>query len=481
MEFSTISVDASSSPSHSFIPPVGHLPAELLIEIFAFCASEDSLAPLTLSSVCSFWKKVVEESPRVWQVVILDDKRSVAAGQSQARLWISRSAPLQFDVKLHVEHQDSVFLLLAPFLPVFHRWRQLDITGAREESICLSDTFSRLDTLNDLAISVCDAEHADDACRSIFAQYSPLWPNRITMNVWVTQLPQTEVMPLQFTSLSITEQSFPSMHPDPAAVLRLLQSCPQLQSFTLNGWMNAEISSFHSLPVVSLPHLHTMHLFGTTLVRAILSNIDAPALTKLYLTRLNVSHGVSPDILEPGDSDDEANDYSQSPWSDQATGMGLRNLIARCNPPIKSLEMDFSDMRTKDFIYVFDHLTNLEDFLIVASDMSNTVLKLLKPYSAMPNSSSGSTDIDDDDDDPCLSPVPSLSVRLPHLQNLELYNCHRISGDTIVETLMQRVRYTDRFTPENTIKELVIADCEQFTAQHEEMLMKEMGPRLRLD
>ncbi|KAJ3851950.1 hypothetical protein EV368DRAFT_42030 [Lentinula lateritia] len=470
MEFSTISVDASPSHSHSLISPVGNLPAELLIETFAFCAAEDSLAPLVLGTVCRFWKKVIDESPRVWQVVILDDKRYISASHSQAKLWISRSAPLQLDVKLHVEDANNILPLLAPFLPVLHRWRRLTISGAREESIRLSDTFSRLDTLNDLSISVYDDEDANDTCRSTFVQYSPLWPNRMVMNIWLTKLPHAESMiPLHFTSLSITEQSPLTTQPDPTAVLDLLKSCPQLETFTLSGWMEAENSRYHPLPVVSLPRLHTLHLRRTTLARAILSHIDAPVLSKLFLANLNISHRISPEYLEPGDSEDEAHDYSQSPWSDQATGMGLRNLIARCNPPIKALEMDYSDMRTKDFIYVFDHLTELEDFLIVASDMSNTVIRLLKPYDEAA------------DNDPCLSPAPSLTVRLPHLRNLELYNCHRISGDAIVETLMQRVKYTDRFAPEDTMEEVIIADCEQFNYQHQDMLSKEMGLRFKMN
>ncbi|KAJ4482185.1 hypothetical protein J3R30DRAFT_3699562 [Lentinula aciculospora] len=483
MEFTTIPVDASSSRSRFFVPSVGNLPAELLIETFAFCAAADPLAPLTLGAVCRFWKKVVDESPRIWQVVILDDKRSLAASQSQARLWISRSAPLQLDVKLHIEDADNVLFLLAPFLPVFHRWRQLTITGAQEESICLSDTFSRLDMLNDLSISVGDDKHADVVGRSTFVQYSPLWPNRIAMNIWLTKLPQRELMTaLRFTSLSITEQSPHSTRPDSTAVLVMLKSCPLLESFTLSGWMDADVHGSHLPPVVSLPRLHTMHLRRTTLARAILSHVNAPVLRTLYLANLNIGHRISPESFEPGDSEDEAHDYSQSPWTDQATGMGLRNLIARCNPPIKSLEMDYSDMRTKDFIYVFEHLTELEDFLIVASDMSNTVIRLLKPYDeAALAAQSNAALTSEENDDPCLSPAPSLTVRLPHLRNLELYNCHRISGDTIVETLMQRFKYTDRFTPENTMEELIISECEQFRFQHQDMLAKEMGPRFKSD
>ncbi|KAF5389334.1 hypothetical protein D9757_003502 [Collybiopsis confluens] len=475
-----VSVDASSSS----VSPVGQLPPELLIEVF--CASEDALAPLTLGTVCRFWKKVVDESPRVWQLVIVDDKRPITASQAQACLWIQRSAPLKLDVRLQVEDPDNILPLLAPFLPVFHRWRQLDISGARQESVCLSNTFSRLDTLNDLSISVCDDEHVDGACRSSFVQYSPLWPNRIAMNVWLTQLSQARMLtpPLPFTSLSITEQSlrFRSPGADPSAVLNLLQLCPQLESFTLSGWMDPSLPVSHHLPIVSLPSLHTVHLRRTTMTRAVLSHIDAPAITKLYLTNLNVTYSISPDYFEPGDSEDEANDYSQSPWSDHATGMGLRRLISRCHPPIKTLEMDFSDMRTKDFVYTFEHLTELEDFLIVASDMSNTVLNLLKPYddgAPLASQTRSAVSTLPSDEDPCMSPTaPSIKlVRLPHLRNLELYNCNGISGDAIVETLMQRLKYTDRFTPENTLQEIVISSCDQFGAEHRDMVSKKMGSR----
>lgn len=308
-------------------------------------------------------------------------------------------------------------------------------------------------------------------------------PNRIAMNIWLTRLPSELSTPLQFTTLSITEQPFCSTRPDPGAVLKLLQACPRLESFTLSGWMDAEAHISPHLPVVSLPRLHTMNLRRTTLARAILSNINAPSLSKLYLAHLNVNHRVDSEFYEPGDSEDEAHDFSQSPWSDQATGMGLRRLIARCSPPIKTLEMDFSDMRNKDFIYVYDHLTELENFLIVGSDMSNAVIRLLKPFdeAGLVDSSSTILTTEETDHDLCLSPSPSSSIRLPHLRNLELYNCHRMSGDAVVETLMQRVRYTDRFTPADTMKELIIADCDQFTAGHEELLMKELGRRFRSD
>ncbi|TFY73216.1 hypothetical protein EWM64_g10796, partial [Hericium alpestre] len=57
--------------------------------------------------------------------------------------------------------------------------------------------------------------------------------------------------------------------------------------------------------------------------------------------------------LEEGDSDDEWPDFSQSPYSDHATGMGVRSLLRRSNPPLRVLEMDYADMRTKDFRWLF--------------------------------------------------------------------------------------------------------------------------------
>ncbi|KAF5369493.1 hypothetical protein D9758_002641 [Tetrapyrgos nigripes] len=454
--------------------PISSLPAELLIETFTFCAALDHLAPLTLSLVCGFWRRVILSSPRVWQYILLDDERAPAALLAQAQLWIKQSAPLHFNVRLHLHSADNILSLLSPFLPVIHRWGELVISGDHEETVYLPDVISRLDTLNDLSVSVCDKEYADDmssSAVSTFSPYSPLWPNRINMHVLLSKIPE-HLHPLRFTSISITEHCL-STHPKASEILHFLRSCPCVQTFCLTGLIHQDNHSRDVLPIVSLPSLKTLQLRSTCMTRQILSSIITPKLSELYLCHLNVDFRLPGDYHEAGDSEDDAHDFSQSPSSDRATGMGLRNLITRCNPPIKTLEMDFSDMRTKDFIWVFDRLTELEDFLIVASDMSNTVIRLLRPF--MPKGVGDEGEID-----PCLSPAPTHQIRLPRLKTLELHNCHRLSGEMIVDTLISRVKYTDRYIPEETMKEIAIVECDGFTPQHGQVLLKEIGTRVRI-
>ena len=172
------------------------------------------------------------------------------------------------------------------------------------------------------------------------------------------------------------------------------------------------------------------------------------------------------DYHEEGDSEDEAHDYSQSPSSDRATGMGLRRLITRCNPPIKLLEMDFCDMRTKDFEYVFNRLPLLEDFHIVASDMSDKVINLLRPVCPAPGSTSTST---------------STCVRLPCLRYLKLVNCQRLTGEAILKALVERVVWTEAVCPENTLAEVTILGCQGFTTWDRHVLSLSLGRRLRTE
>jgi hypothetical protein len=107
--------------------------------------------------------------------------------------------------------------------------------------------------------------------------------------------------------------------------------------------------------------------------------------------------------------------------------------------------MDFCDMRTKDFVWIFDRLLLLEDFYIVASDMSNSVINLLRPISfSTPNGL-------------------RFRLRLPRLRKLRLLNCQRLSGDVIVEALTQRVSWTDELDPENTLMDVTISGCEGFS------------------
>lgn len=147
--------------------------------------------------------------------------------------------------------------------------------------------------------------------------------------------------------------------------------------------------------------------------------------------------------------------------------MGLRKLITRSNPPLEILDMDLADMRTKDFKWCFDRLPVLRHFCITGSDMSDNVINLLKPVLLPPTNDS--------------DPTPtSFKIRLPQLSVLKLYNCERFSGETVVDAIGSRVKYTDKVTPNFTLAKFTIVDCADLLPLHIEKLSRDLGERLRI-
>jgi len=186
----------------------------------------------------------------------------------------------------------------------------------------------------------------------------------------------------------------------------------------------------------------------------------SPTLTEIFLPSPRAQAFGLECALEDGDSDDEFSDYSQSPRSDHATGMGLRSLLSRSSPPLHVLEMDYADMRTKDFAWLFSRAQSLTDFRIVASDMADRVVRMLAP----------------DASDPLL---------LPRLRSLELINCQRLSGTAIVEAVRERARATDglinkrRATDVFPLEDVAVVGCVNFTIDDGLELAEVLGERLR--
>lgn len=346
-----------------------------------------------------------------------------------------------------------------------------------------------------------------------------LTSNLLFMTVVLSKLPSPiSLSPLRFVTLSITESPLSSsVRPDD--LLRFLTVCPELEFFSFTGsMMEPTITSEdvrHPPPIVSLPRLRSLVLHRTLATRILLSYLHTPALRELYLEHLNVdfefpvlnpylplpprdpidtlsvSHH-SPSVeshtstsglpssptlagnfhtssrslsfgfecaLEDGDSDDEFSDFSLSPYSDHATGMGLRSLLSRSSPPLHVLEMDYADMRTKDFAWVFSCAQSLTDFRIVASDMADRVVRMLAPDA-------------------------NGTILLPRLRSLELTNCQRLSGKAIVEAVRERAHATDGYITEGAadmfpLEDVAVVRCANFTTDDGLELAEVLGERLR--
>lgn len=430
--------------------------------------------------------QIILWTPRLWQLISVEDCHS--SSNHQAKLWIERSFPLPFDVEINLTSTDTPLALLSTFLSSVTRWQSLTLTGKRTEYVDMSIYDRRCLLWSNADIIVGEQEQHSDVDDSdddedvpIFSFFfSPMVYPLFVMKVNISAFPDPTLMsPMQFTSITIRETT--GMAIEPASIIHFLRACPSLHLFCFTGCQDNPPFQDQT-HLVHLPFLRTLKLKNTCSARMILSSLHTPALETLCLAHLNVAFQLWHNAHnEEGDSDDEANDFSQSPSSDRATGMGLRSLIKLSKPPLRSLEMNFSDMRTKDFKYVFDSLPTLTRFSIVASDMSDKVIDLLRPIRLQEEK---------EEEEEGGGNEPSLRVRLPHLRNLELYNCQRLSGPAVIKALVERVRFTNpaehayasesppNINPSSYLEEVIIAGCDGFNSGHAIMLAEDIGDRI---
>ncbi|KAG1776208.1 hypothetical protein EV702DRAFT_1111035 [Suillus placidus] len=461
---------------HSF-SPFTSLPPELLIEIFLTCSlTGDWHIPLTLSKVCCLWRDLIISSPCMWQIiVVLDSRRTMSSIRTQAELWVARSSPLPFNVVLKLTDFERLLPIMSCFLPNLARLMRCTVTyDGRTHETSLSDlTLSsprrimhHLDILLKSPFGDVSGEDEDDIV--IFFSCGSTTYRHISMKVATTKLPHAEMVnPLLFTSLDISETAFEHSVRSPD-LLRFLAHCPNLEHLYFHGLCNDEGTLVAPPPAIALPRLHTLLLEEICNQRSILSHLFLPALRELHLRHINVDYPLEPYYVpEEGDSDDESHDFSQSPHSDLHTGMGLRKLLSRSRPPLEVLDMDLSDMRTKDFRWVFDKLPDLKQFSIVGSDMSDSVVALFVPFVV----GDGNGDGQDGE---------RMGVRLPQLSVLKMYSCQQLSGDALVKALRARVHYTDHATPDATLATVVISNCNDFTAGNAQELSWDLHDRLHV-
>lgn len=315
---------------------INQLPTELLIELFSTCFDNDPVyLPLSLASVCHLWREIILTSPRLWQFISIDyhqGHRSMSSIISQAHIWLSRSAPLHFDVefKLNPNSQDSLLPLMSPFLPSIDRWRHCWICGSeKEESIYIPDLFQPglNPVLHYLNLTVQPNEESTTDSSNPPTLYScganSQKPQHISMNISIATLPLSDdLTKLQFTALNITEVSL-DVYLLPSQILQFLLACPLLEQLFFSGGFHTEEGEDDSLPLptVHLVHLRTLLVRNTCFQRTILSHLHTPCLRELHLQNLNLDFELQHfHAMEDGDSEEEFPDYSQSPSSDHHTG-----------------------------------------------------------------------------------------------------------------------------------------------------------------
>ncbi|KAF7346017.1 F-box domain-containing protein [Mycena sanguinolenta] len=114
------------------LSPIYTLPAELLAEVFerAIDAETHIMDVFRVSQVCSDWRQIAHDTPRLWTrgiSVTLDNKgdRREQAHTDGWKAWLARSAALTIPIALRLESADICHDLLGEVLKTASRWRYL--------------------------------------------------------------------------------------------------------------------------------------------------------------------------------------------------------------------------------------------------------------------------------------------------------------------------------------------------------------------
>ncbi|KAJ7045922.1 hypothetical protein C8F04DRAFT_453856 [Mycena alexandri] len=324
------------------VAPVGKLPTELLVEIFAHAvhSSHSSLPPhlqaVRLSGVCSLWQRVVNNSPGLWaanrlEVSLNNDSAGYLDG---LKMLLDRSSPLPIAVLLTLNDEprfyssDYVAYIFKLLAPTMMRWKDLEIDRAAlehmtpgpfpaleclelEYSIASMGLFSRCSRLRRVTATT----HKRDArvlqlpwaqlthlslrqrnpamCREILLQCTHLVSATLTMCEWETviETPSPTLLPF----LATLEVAFLTNHRNSGHVGPLFAALalPALHTLYLHfpthdvgdpaAWPAVEFAAFlrRSPHITSLSLLQVQMLTPSTLIALLRL---APCLTKLSIS-----------------------------------------------------------------------------------------------------------------------------------------------------------------------------------------------------
>ncbi|KAJ6466410.1 hypothetical protein C8R45DRAFT_488494 [Mycena sanguinolenta] len=116
------------------LSPIYGIPAELLAEIFEHAIDEEThiVVLFRVSQVCSDWRQVAHNTPRLWtgHIFVSLDNRGHKREQPYAdgfMEWLARSAALTIPITLTLDSTDIYHDLLGEVLKTSSRWRSLQL------------------------------------------------------------------------------------------------------------------------------------------------------------------------------------------------------------------------------------------------------------------------------------------------------------------------------------------------------------------
>jgi len=311
------------APIHYAFSPLGHLPTELLQNVFLYVTE-----PITLLLVCKYWQRVAVKFSPLWETVIFDPAKQTAqtAALLLRQLESSRYRPINLDIAGWPRQGDHETLLkvVRHCLTNLRHTQQLsinlDIHGsalAFEELVRMQDA----PALGDFRLR-CE----DYGVNSISVKLPLLKATKSLRHVeiWRVPLDKCPVSLVNLHSLAIHRLGI-----SPIAINHLIKSNPGFKSFTVVystvGW------PWDQRHPIEFPVLERFTLTFAPIVlhRPIPGVFKAPKLQHLYLTapfdRLSVQS-----ILEIFPLANLRTLHLTSPSRPLFVGTGLHQVIEKC-------------------------------------------------------------------------------------------------------------------------------------------------------
>ncbi|KAJ7881395.1 hypothetical protein B0H13DRAFT_2049386, partial [Mycena leptocephala] len=257
------------------VTPIGKAPTEILVEIFmhsAQAALSESLenfdAPigpchptrqiLLLCNVCPYWRQIIINTPRLWNVGVIDVRLPTRKYDATAAIFgletvLKRSAPLPISVSLTkdvgafpVFDTRVIEPVIQAVAPTAHRWKSLtvDSFASRPLASLPGGTFHALESL--------DLRYETYAHTFPISTFFPA-PQLRRLALSIEGESSEILMPwAQLTDLKLEHSSL-------SCCLRILLQCPQLVSaeFITSEW---DFDNDAEVPTAVLPILETLKM-----------------------------------------------------------------------------------------------------------------------------------------------------------------------------------------------------------------------------
>ncbi len=337
------------------------LPPELLANIFERCARDGwTRTPLTVSHVCSEWRKATE-IPSVWSYLYVNLDTTDPYGKTDFWLRNAKAAPLhiQLEVQADTSHLNSIVDMFALRA---NQWKSFKVTSSLLAPVnqllarCRG-SFPHLRTVH-FTIQEDVINHTMETPILGLPEFCEDTPSLQTLTISRNILPTPGTIPQHVPSLVLDLRGYRAPVFIPIeALLHLLQDLPHLQSLAITTPRDQPQAIIRTLAdplrIVALPDLHSLTVVGANEIFVLLSHLQLPQLRRISLCS-------SEDPL---------------PYPHTIVGPALCQLLQQADVPLERLELYDLDLSSDDFVTCARHAPVLQELRLHESDITDDCLR----------------------------------------------------------------------------------------------------------